>query len=91
VAIRLQQQRNAFSTNLDAMRNRANSLKSHWESAGAEAYHCKIENMYAQGRYLADVLDDFVRKLQEASGIYTAGEQTAKTAAEALPTESMYR
>jgi WXG100 family type VII secretion target len=91
VASRLQQQRSSFASGLSAIKNKANGLKSYWKSDGADEYQKKAAELDAGGQQIAAALDEFVKKLQQASGIYTTGEQAAKTAAQGLPTSGVFR
>jgi WXG100 family type VII secretion target len=91
VASLLQTQRNNFSSSLSAINTKAAGLRQYWKSDGAEEYRKKQTDLNGRGQDLVKVLDDLVKKLQQASGIYTSGEQTAKAAAQSLPTDGVFR
>jgi WXG100 family type VII secretion target len=91
VASLLQTQRNSFSGALSAINTKAEGLRPYWKSDGAEEYRKKQTDLNGRGQELVKMLDDFVKKLQQASGIYTSGEQAAKSAAQSLPTDGVFR
>ncbi|MDR2664765.1 MAG: WXG100 family type VII secretion target [Oscillospiraceae bacterium] len=91
VASLIQTQRNGFSSALSAINTKATGLRSYWKSDSAEEYSKKQTDLNGRGQELVKILDDFVKKLQQTSGIYTSGEQTAKTAAQSLPTDGVFR
>ena len=91
VATLVQQERNKFSSCLSGMKSKANSLKSFWKSVSADEYQKKVTDLDAKGQELVIMLDDVVKKLQEASGIYTVAESAATNAAQGLPTDGVFR
>jgi WXG100 family type VII secretion target len=90
-ASQLRQYRNSFSDVLSSMKTKAAGLKSYWKSDGADEYQKKATELNARGQELVAAFDELVQKLQQASGIYTAGEQAAKTASQGLPTSGVFR
>ena len=91
VAALLQQERGKYSGNLSGMKTKALSLKTYWKSDSSEEYQKKALELDAQGQDLMKMLDEFGKKLQEASGIYTVAESNAKSAAQGLPTDGVFR
>jgi len=87
----LQRERNNLSADLTGMKTKATGMKAYWKSKSADEYQKKAAELDLQGQELIKVLDEFIRKLQQASGIYEAAEATATRAAEGLPTDGVYR
>ena len=90
-AATIQQERNNFSTNLAGMKSKAISMRSYWKSGSADEYQKKATELDTQGQELIKALDEFIRKLQQASGIYNTAENTATQASQGLPTDGVYR
>jgi len=91
IASLLQKERNSFSSNLSGMKNKANSIKAFWKSGSADEYQRRVTALDAIGQELIRLLDESVRNLQQASGIYEAAENTAAQASEGLPTDGVFR
>jgi WXG100 family type VII secretion target len=91
VASLLLQQRNSFSGSLSSINTKARGLKSYWRSDGSDEYQKKAAELDARGAELTAALDELIKKLQQASGVYTAGEKTAETASQGLPTSGVLR
>ena len=91
VAAILQQERGKYSGNLSGMKSKAQSLKAHWKSDSADEYQKRAAELDSQGLEIVKMLDEFIKKLQQASGIYTTAESAAKSAAQGLPTDGVFR
>jgi WXG100 family type VII secretion target len=90
-ADRLRQLRNSFSGRLSSLKERSDGLEACWRGGGADEYRRKAARLDLCGRELVEVMDGFAGKLQLAGGIYSTGEQEAKTATQGLPTAGIYR
>ena len=91
VASLLQQECSKFRTNLSGMKTKALSLKAYWKSDSSDEYQKDAKDLDDKGQDLAKMLDEFINKLQQASGIYTVAESNATSAAQGLPTDGVYR
>ena len=91
VAVLLQQECGKFKTNLSGMKSKAQSLKSNWKSDSSDGYQKFAKELDDDGQEHIKMLDEFVNKLQQASGIYTTAESTAANASQGLPTDGVFR
>ena len=91
IATLLQQERGKYSGAVSGMKSKALSLKSYWKSNSADEYQKRAAELDIQGQDLLKMLDEFVKKLQQACGIYTTAESAATGAAQGLPTDGVFR
>jgi WXG100 family type VII secretion target len=87
----LLQQKNDITSGLSSIKTRSDRLKSFWESDGSVEYQRKAAQLDSSGKDIVNALDELIKKLQQVSGIYVSGEQAAKTAAQSLPTDGVFR
>ena len=87
----IQRERGSFSDSLSGMKTKALGMKSYWKSDSADEYQKNAAALDLRGQDLIMMFNDLVGKLQQASGIYTTAESTAKNASQGLPTDGVFR
>jgi WXG100 family type VII secretion target len=91
VSGKLEQQHNVLTRSLADIKQKSGTLQSEWRGGSAEAYFSKVAELDQHGTEFARILLAFSQNLAQASGIYKEGETRARQAAEALPTDGVFR
>jgi WXG100 family type VII secretion target len=68
-----------------------NSLGGDWKSAAASEYQGRFRQIYDDIDNILAVAAEHISDLKDAAQIYTQAEQTARIAAEGLPTDGVRR
>jgi len=92
VASDMQKLHSEFMQNITAIRQTSSSLRHSWSSDN-RADNCfnRAAELDVKGEELARILRTFCDNLNQASGVYRAGESDVKQGVQQLPTEGVFR
>ena len=90
VSVRLEQQHKKLIQCTAAIKRKSESLLGSWKSDSSAIYIEKTKEVDTQSETAAEILLALSQDLASASGIYKAGEGSAKKEAESLPTSGVF-
>jgi WXG100 family type VII secretion target len=67
------------------------SLRDAWKSPAADEYQGRFNQIYDDIDNMFAIIAEHISDLNEAANIYTTAEKSAKTVAEGLPTDGVFR
>jgi WXG100 family type VII secretion target len=92
VASLITAQREALTQNIAAIHQRVNALRQTWNSdRRADNYFNGSMQQNRKGEELANTLKSLGNSLNQAAGVYNAGETDVKKEVQKLPTEGVFR
>jgi len=90
-SVNIDRQHKLFVQHTAAIKKKADSTKNIWRGDSAQLYAEKITELDARSVEIAKMMAELSQDLANASGIYKKGEEDAKTKAQGLPTEGVFK
>ena len=91
VAAEMEQHHKQFRDKVAAIFERSGSLSKDWEGSSSELYSKNAQELNSRAQDMSQVMQELIRDLNEVAGIYRDAETSAKSQAQALPTEGVFR
>lgn len=91
MATALQSERSSIRSALDRIANLNERAHADWQGEAANLYQEKIKKQQQDCEQTLLVIDEYISDLNAVSGIYQNAESTAKSAAEGLSTDGVFR
>ena len=84
-------EKNNILTTLEQVKTEMTSLVGTWKSPASDEFQVRFKQLYDDMENVIAIISEHVNDLNEASGIYASAESAAKSAAEALPVDGVFR
>ena len=76
---------------MDQAKTEITSLTGVWKSEASDEYQGRFKQIYSDIDNMLAIVSEYISDLNEAANIYSTAEKAAKTAAEGLPTDGVFR
>lgn len=76
---------------MDQAKSDVSSLVGVWKSEAADEYQNRFKQVYDDIENMLAIVTEYIGDLNEVAGIYSAAEKAAKSAAEGLPTDGVFK
>ena len=89
-AIDMKDVNSSMRNQMEAIKSVMDSLNINWESDAADEYLGRYNKQYPDILNMHKTVDDYVARLNNIADTYEAGENTARSTAEGLPTNNVF-
>ena len=76
---------------MDQAKAEVTSLTGTWKSEASDEFQNRFKQIYDDIENMLAIVSEHISDLNESASIYTTAEKAAKSAAEGLPTEGVFR
>ncbi len=76
---------------MDQAKSEITSLTGIWKSEASDEYQGRFKQIYDDIDNMLAIVSEYISDLNEAANVYSVAEKAAKTAAEGLPTDGVFR
>ncbi|MDO4799298.1 MAG: WXG100 family type VII secretion target [Bacillota bacterium] len=87
----LASEKTAIISIMDQAKTEITSLTGVWKSEASEEYQGRFKQVYDDIDNMLAIVSEHISDLNEAANIYIDAEKRAKSAAEGLPTDGVFR
>ena len=87
----LSTERTAIMALMDQAKSDIGSLTGVWRSEAADEYQSRFRMVYDDIENMLAIVAEYVSDLNELASVYASAERAAKSAAEGLPTDGVFR
>lgn len=84
-------EKNSIQNMMDQAKTEINSLTGSWKSEAADEFQNRFKQVYDDIDNMLAIVSEYISDLTEVANIYTTAEKAAKSAAEGLPTDGVFR
>ena len=76
---------------MDQAKTEINSLTGIWKSEASDEYQNRFKQIYDDIDNMLAIVSEYISDLNESADIYSVAEKAARSAAEGLPTDGVFR
>ncbi len=87
----LSTEKTVVMTLMDQAKSDINSLVGVWKSEASEEYQGRFKQVYDDIENMLAIVSEYISDLNEVANVYASAERAAKSAAEGLPTDGVFR
>ena len=87
----LANEKNTVMSIMDQVKNEIHSLTGTWRSEASEEYQPRFRQVYNDIENMLAIVSEYAGDLNEVANLYTTAEKAAKSTAEGLPTDGVFR
>ena len=87
----LSNEKNTIISLMDQAKSEINSLTGVWKSEASDEFQARFKQVYDDIDNMLAIVSEYISDLNEVPNVYTTAEKAAKSAAEGLPTDGVFR
>ncbi|UNC91122.1 WXG100 family type VII secretion target [Candidatus Contubernalis alkaliaceticus] len=76
---------------MDQTKSNINSLAGVWKSQASDEYQGRFKQIYNDIDNMLAIVSEYISDLNEIASVYSTAEKNAKSEAEGLPTDGVFR
>ncbi len=76
---------------MDQTKSHITSLAGVWKSQASDEYQGRFKQIYNDIDNMLAIVSEYISDLNEIAGVYSTAEKNAKSEAEGLPTDGVFR
>jgi WXG100 family type VII secretion target len=76
---------------MDQAKSDVTSLANDWKSEASDEFQNRFKQIYDDIDNMLAIISEYISDLNESANIYITAEKAAKTAAETLPTDGVFK
>lgn len=84
-------EKSAIMSLMDQAKSDITSLTGVWKSEASDEYQGRFKQVYDDIDNMLAIVSEHISDLNEAASVYSTAEKAAKSAAEGLPTDGVFR